>query len=316
MAFRVFRISNPKESLRIEVSWVAGGAIYQHNPYVDETILYARNDEPTPETMLWSNQPDYDTRPLFALLGITPTDARAVYVVAHSEARAVIARLSALGVKDGDPLIAIQLHGAWQTKRWGGMTILIERLAAEGFQVVVLGTGRTIAGDLVECEIGGPGIHDLVGQTTLREANAIIGMSSGFVGFDSALGWAALAMGVPAVSLWATYAPGPMIGWTAMENYATLGGCHPPLCEAETGTSCRTHGGGEWCPCRPRPGIEGTCERRDARPGANCLEEITVDEIMGRILSMSPPNSQSYRDRWNRLAQWNTCAGWIAQEAW
>lgn len=154
------------------------------------------------------------------------------------------------------PLVVLAPGSAWPTKRWPGERFreLAKELIHFGARVVVLGdvSTRSIVADL-------PGILDLSGSTTLRQAAAIIAHAQLVVANDSAPVHLASLQQVPVVALFGPTVPefgfapfGPNVAVIQRQDLA----CRP----------CSVHGS-QRCPLGTQA----------------CLTEITADTVMKTV---------------------------------
>ncbi len=193
---------------------------------------------------------------LLAGLGLTPSLAlKPVLVLTDGEREWAQARL------EGPPSSRIVLHpGGFAARRWRGehYAELARQLADEGFGVILTGSEAererfrheaNRVGDL------GEGIQDLMGCLTVRELMAVIGASQVVVSGATGPAHLAAALGVATVSLFDPRRNNLPIRWGPLGKGVVL-----------------------------RPDVP-TCEKciYEACPYWDCLDRITVDEILVRV---------------------------------
>jgi lipopolysaccharide heptosyltransferase III len=152
-------------------------------------------------------------------LGIQPAhDERALVLVPGEEDRM---RARALMAEHGlEPRRFISLHpgSRWLFKSWipERYTALIERIASDGWHIVVSGAPDARERRLVDSILGAlspaarSSVTDLCGALALRELAALIGEARAFVGVDSAPMHIAAAMRTPVVAL---FGPSGEVEW-------------------------------------------------------------------------------------------------------
>jgi ADP-heptose:LPS heptosyltransferase len=110
---------------------------------------------------------------------------------------------------DGRPIVVINAGAGWATKRWSpqGFAEVADWLEASGRQPVFLGSkpDETVL-DEVRAH-GAKQALSLVGQTSVRELVALVGLSQCHLGGDTGSTHIAAALGVPAVGLFTQTRP-------------------------------------------------------------------------------------------------------------
>ncbi len=155
----------------------------------------------------------------------------------------------------GGGFVAVAPGASWAIKRWPveRWRALCEALDAHGLPVVELGHGDEAIG--VQ--------HSLMGQTTVREAACVLHAARLLVCCDSGLMHLARAVGTPAVALFGPTVPSILIsndpGLTAVVSEEPCQGC--------------------WNTDQPNVS-PGVC----ARGRASCMERISVDDVLSRVL--------------------------------
>lgn len=139
-------------------------------------------------------------------------------------------RLSDAGL-EGKPFIAVSTGATWETKRWpvDHWNALCESLLADGHTIVQLGT------DDVRLD----SVHDLVGETTIREAACVLHRARLLISSDSGLMHLALAAGTPVLALFGPTDPAMLVRSSArliaLTNGRPCAGCwnHSPDAKQE-----------------------------------------------------------------------------------
>lgn len=120
--------------------------------------------------------------------------------------------------------IAIQSSGLsaaipYRNKEWGAERFAaVARMLAGVFTLVQLGASTDPAL---------PVDHDLRGKTTLREAAAVLGNSTAFVGLEGFLTHLARAVDCPSVVIFGGRSSPAVFGYSANRNIATSPACSP-----------------------------------------------------------------------------------------
>jgi len=152
-------------------------------------------------------------------IGIAPTaDEKSLVMVPGDAAHASI---EALLAQRGLPARGfVQLHpgSRWLFKTWPSKrtAAVVDRLAQQGFSIVVTGAPDTRERELVQAlldEVAPASrarVHDLTGVLTLRELAALCSRARLFVGVDSAPMHIAAAMGTPVIAL---FGPSDEVEW-------------------------------------------------------------------------------------------------------
>lgn len=233
----------------------------------------------------------------FEVLGLSdiPLNERAMtYHLLPGESSLARQALIGYGVKEGDRLLGLQLHGGWPSKAWSRIADFAKLAVDNGFQVLLFGQEKSddnphhqlydfkLSSEQV-ATFEGVGVINLVGKTdNLRSLAAIIAQCEILVGFDSALPYLANALGVKSVILYAAQDPKgyiEMIGANA--PYQALWKAWPGMQE---GCYCRSRGegwpdgtGGQSCVLKNRPKIG------NVPIGSGCIDVITPEEVMSAV---------------------------------
>jgi ADP-heptose:LPS heptosyltransferase len=291
-ALHAFRQRWPHIRIVAHHAWAAG-EILQFNPDIDELVIYNSGDPNVlPETfdMMAGYGMEGAVRQAYQTLcveDLTDEPRRVRYFLQREEHDAAVKLLAELGLPPtAKRLVGIQLHGNWQAKNWSSVGDLVRAVAGrigEGWYPIVFGTDQERMADIS----GVP--HVAITQQPLRIAAAVIGLLDCLVGFDSGLGWLAVALRTPCISLWGPTNPRGYLLDVETTNLVTIRKRVPDQCKEATGVSCRDFTSGARCPLR-----KGW--------GADCIDEITVDEVMGHLEAM-PTWDRPIEDRWyERLA--------------
>ncbi len=123
-------------------------------------------------------------------------------------ARQIAPRLQA---QLSSPFVAVVLGSSWESKNWvfeGYLELIRRILSGPPRKVVLLGDKAQLswANDLAR-SIGGTGLVNLVGRTTLTELVAVLKSASAAVGPDSGPGHIAAAVDTPFVTLFGPTSP-------------------------------------------------------------------------------------------------------------
>lgn len=150
--------------------------------------------------------------------------------------------------------------GGFDARRWqsGHYANLAKGLAAKGFGVVLTGTDkerRRFCEEASITEVADSGILDLMGQISLRELMAVIGASHLVVSGSTGPAHLAAALGVSTVSLFDPRRNQSPTRWKPLGRGVVL------LPEVPTCEKC----------------IQEAC------PYWDCLDRITVDEVVNRV---------------------------------
>ena len=170
--------------------------------------------------------------------------------------RAIMVKRTDTLVKDGRKLIVINPVARWQTKLWDEQKFarLADRLVAERHAVVIF-TGSPDDRSITERIRGMMHENALnwAGETTLRELAAVASLADLFITTDTGPMHLAAAAGTRVVALF-----GPTAPWRT----GPYGPGHEVI---RKGLNC------------------SPCFRRTCDVGVRCMEEITVEDVMGRI---------------------------------
>jgi lipopolysaccharide heptosyltransferase II len=157
------------------------------------------------------------------------------------------------------PFVVIFPGASITERRWDKerFSIVAKRLSENGYGVVVVG-GREDRedGNMIACEWG----LNLVGMTTLAETAAVIARSSLLISGDSGVLHLAVGLDIPTVSL---FGPGIATKW------APRGEKHVVLNRNLPCSPCTNFGTTPPCPY-----------------GAQCMKEITADQVMMAAVSL------------------------------
>lgn len=206
----------------------------------------------------------------YGLLGLDAeddADRRLLYRVRADEFEEAVAWLRGVGY-DGGPLLAVQAHGSWPVKQWAGVADLTRLWATRGGTCIVMGSepGRF------------PQDHAgvVLPRMSIRDAIAVISVCDAYVGHESGLTCAAVALGVPTVAVTGSYdARGFFLDVNA-DNVSVFRAMTPNECFARSGTSCRHDGHyPDRCPLRA-----------DGVFGADCLDAVSAQDVMDEIVQM------------------------------
>lgn len=206
---------------------------------------------------------DYEADSFFHLLaplGITlPASVDAPFLTvpagAHIRAKQLLAPLA------DRPFIAL-FPGAsiperrWETKRFSRIAV---RLAAQGYEIVVIGGREDAATGSAISNVGG---LNLAGQTSLAETAAILNRSTLLISADSGVLHLGVGLGIPTVSLF-----GPGIA----QKWAPRGPRHLVLNRQLACSPCTKFGYTPKC-----------------RGNAECLKGITQDEVFQAAMRLLP----------------------------
>jgi len=136
-------------------------------------------------------------------------DPRPSLSVPHEAESSAAAKLAALGVADGAPLVAIAPGSAWPTKRWteDGFAAVARAAARAGVVPVLVGSPEEAAAcERIRASAGG-GAVVAAGQLTLPETVAVVRRSEVAVGNDSAIPHIAAAVGTAVVAVFGPTVP-------------------------------------------------------------------------------------------------------------
>jgi heptosyltransferase II len=179
---------------------------------------------------------------------------------ARDEARR---RLGSAGHREDRPLVALHVGGGWPTKRWPvpHARVLVERLAARGAQVVLVG-GEADRPRAREIAAAAPGSTlDRTGAS-VADTLAELSLAAAAVGLDSGLSHAGVALGVPTVLLFGPNDPASILPVPRVRLVTQ------PL------------------PCRPcnRAGKE-RCPEGHHR----CMQDTTPDQVLAALDAVGAP---------------------------
>lgn len=326
-ALTEFKRQYPKCRIKIHHCWEAGLVLSSH-PAVDEVIVVGENMTPPIEMFNAGKGTGSEgtTRQMFVNLGVAPEGADGLqgeaweridrrlrhYFLPGEREKAVDqlfswlppgaeAHTDYLPDAAAPVVVGVQAHGGWQSKRWNGTNLLVQKCVESGWTVVLIGndTERTLP------------VYDhrrvlTMAGCSIREMVAVLNLCDIVVGFDSgviysASAWKAdrledgtatpLRHGTSTLSLWGPHNPHYLLHDGQPVNADTVRAKTPMACHAEHGFSCRSgaedkQSGGSQCPLR-----EG--------PGADCLDIITACDTAEHIDSMEGAFwGRPIRERW------------------
>jgi heptosyltransferase-2 len=144
-------------------------------------------------------------------LGITPDGKESPHLFPSSEDRLVVDRFLALNkISDSQQLIGIAPGTVWNTKRWHieGFIKLSQRLAADGFHIVLIGGPEDAARCRDICSnVGARGVTSSAGFFTLLQSAEMIRRCRLLVSNDSAPMHLAVGMQTPVVAIFGATIP-------------------------------------------------------------------------------------------------------------
>lgn len=107
--------------------------------------------------------------------------------------------------------VVVNPGGGWATKRWPSQSFarVIDGLARHGIECVMIGGSgpedRAVADEVLAAATSHP--INLVGQTSIEELIALIGLSAAHIGGDTGSTHIAAALGIPAIGLYSITRP-------------------------------------------------------------------------------------------------------------
>ena len=325
-ALHAFRAAFPRCKVRVHHCWDAGLAL-SGNPDIDE-IRIVKPGESLPLEMFNAGEgagSEGTVRQMFVNLGVAPpqsiaastfqtagspaslsddaawekVDRRLRYHFLPGERETASILLSNWAGDNGpelltDPkavVVAIQLHGGWQSKRWANVETLIRQVTESGFYALVVGNDE-------ERMLPLPEIDRVIRMkgATIREMIAVLHLCDVAVGFDSGFIYSAAATkfdgpqgrvekpGTPTVSLWGPHNPHGLLADTQPVNAVMLRVLTPKICKETHGTNCRETSGGSKCPLR-------------TGPGGDCFDAITPCSVYDEVV-LAPKWCVPIVDRW------------------
>ena len=200
-----------------------------------------------------------------AFLGLSPTPLRWDFALTEAEGQAVDGHLTAIE----SPFAVLFVGTRWESKNWFADQIaacanLLRRDHRLG--VVLLGGANDRQLAEQSLALSEPGVVNLAGSTTLREAIGIIARAKVAIGPDTGLMHIAAALSVPVISLWGATEPVR----TGPYGFASL---------AIKGEA----------PCSP-------CYSKHCQIGRQCMRSITIDSIVAKLNLLSKGvNSEAIR---------------------
>jgi lipopolysaccharide heptosyltransferase II len=191
-----------------------------------------------------------------AFLGLALTPLRWDFALTEAEGHTVDGHLKGME----SPFAVLFVGTRWQSKNWFADQIaacanLLRRDHRLG--VVLLGGAKDRQLAEESLALSDPGVVNLAGSTSLREAIGIIARAKVAVGPDTGLMHIAAALKVPVISLWGATEPAR----TGPYGFASL---------AIKGQA----------PCSP-------CYRKHCQIGRQCMRSITVDKIAAKLNLLS-----------------------------
>lgn len=192
-------------------------------------------------------------------LGLTPgSGKRPALIATTNERQEARARLDTL------PWPRVVVHpGGFSTRRWRTSHYgdLVAALVREGYGVILTGSAderARFSADVQQDQIAQTGVLNLMGQIDLRELMAVIAESDALVSGATGPAHLAAALGCPFVSLFDPRRNALPIRWQPLGRGVVL-----------------------------RPQVP-TCEKciYEKCPYWDCLDRITVDEVMSRVLQV------------------------------
>jgi len=200
-----------------------------------------------------------------AFLGLPLTPLRWDFALTEAEGHAVDGHLT--GIES--PFAVLFVGTRWESKNWFADQIaacanLLRRDHRLGVVLLGAANDRQLAEQsLALCE---PGVVNLAGSTSLREAIGILARAKVAVGPDTGLMHIAAALSVPVISLWGATEPVR----TGPYGFASL---------AIKGEA----------PCSP-------CYRKHCQIGRQCMRSISIDSIAAKLNLLSKGvNSEAIR---------------------
>jgi ADP-heptose:LPS heptosyltransferase/GT2 family glycosyltransferase len=269
-AIHAFKKAFPWISIHVHHSWDAGKVLL-NNPDISCVHQYdpVANIPPAHVVNLGVRIGSEQTiTGAFSVLGLEPGDLKMRYYVTSEERSDALAWLRGNGVSESAYLVGVQQHGGWRAKKWAHTKALVARLQKEGKTVLLFGVDPKRSAQVDQS----PNVI-MAANMPMRLLFAVISLLDVMVGFDSGLCYGAAAVGTPLVTLWGPHNPKMMADSTAA-NFVGLRKRSPGQCESERGANCRSLHGGEKCPFR-----------KNGR-GGDCLDEITVAEVMTELDGM------------------------------
>lgn len=108
-------------------------------------------------------------------------------------------------------MVIVNPGAGWASKRWppAHFSVLIDRLAVEGFICVLIGGKAAVDSEAADEVVKGCETQpvNLTGQTSVRELVALISLAKAHVGGDTGSTHIAAALGVPAIGLYSITKP-------------------------------------------------------------------------------------------------------------
>lgn len=240
-AFRAWKLVNPDRPIILHTkNWQIACQVYESNPDVSKVVPVTEESELPEGCVRIDRKNGSEGGTLWAMeaMGLSPSWPKAmVYAMSEEERLGAITRLRGAGFDGSKRLIGLQSRGGWKTKQWRYWHELkeeVEHELGEECQVVLLGSklpGMEVMGNSVQTEF--------VGTLTFRETAAILPFLDAFVGFDSGLTFASVALRVPTVGLYGPHDPAGLAGACDPVNFIAIRNRHPDVCKFLHGKSCR-----------------------------------------------------------------------------
>jgi len=116
------------------------------------------------------------------------------------------------------PRVIVHVPSSWRYKQWpvAHYRLLVERLLADGVQVVLTGSASSHDRSLVDGvrDVGNPpALLDVAGQLSLSQVRSLLEGADAYVGPDSSVTHLAAAIGVPIVALYGPSLPDAFGPW-------------------------------------------------------------------------------------------------------
>jgi ADP-heptose:LPS heptosyltransferase len=271
-AIEAFKNRFPWINIHVHHGWDAA-ELLKYNPDIEDPIYRYPLDQFTPDARLVDygigNGGEEMIFAPFKELGLDkPDSVHLRYYVQNTEIDDAIKYLQGAGLDtDSDlHLVGVQRHGNYKCKQWAYTDELIDKLIADGKTVIEFGSEKERMGEEK------PGVVRVF-SVPMRMLGAIIHLLDAIVTFDSGLAFIAAALDVPIVSIWGVNTPDKLLG-ACGENIVCIVKRNPHRCFEERGTSCKHEGNSSVCPFR-EDGI-----------GADCLDEITPQEVIDELAKM------------------------------
>jgi hypothetical protein len=254
-SFRAFKTLYPDVSIRVFAGNDMIATVMRHCPFIDKVEVVSQHSQVPPTAVDWgvANGIEGTTFYGFWALGIEDFAGPRKMSFEIDEER-----------RPQGMVAGIQLHGGWPSKQYRHWKELGHALQSLGFEVRCFGQQEKLRS---EAALEGFQVIDTPGlENFARELNKL----AVWIGFDSGGSYLANALGVPSVWLWATHDPAGLIGGCGdAGSWEAIWRGKPVKCFEMHGISCRF----------PVSSV-GQCPFRGDKPGADCIDEIEVNEIL------------------------------------